>query len=160
MVCNAPELRARWYRLESKSMDEKRYGELLAEYRPRLIETPEEHERLLTLAESLMEKGDELSDEEEHLLALIVLLVEAYETHAADEDDAEEDEAPGTEPLPHNTLQRLMSSKGLELQDIADIFGNPHIAREVLDGKRPISRTQAHHLSKFFRVPEKLFRAD
>ena len=51
-------------------MDEKRYGELLAEHRPRLIETPDEHERLLTLAESLMEKGDNLSPEEEHLLAL------------------------------------------------------------------------------------------
>ena len=137
-------------------MDEKRYGELLAEHRPRLIETPEEHERLLTLAESLMEKGDDLADEEEQLLALIVLLVEAYETHASEEDDIEEE--PEAEPLPHETLKRLMASKGLELHDIADIFGNPHIAREVLEGQRPISRTQARHLAKFFRVPEKLFR--
>ena len=39
-------------------MDENRYGELLKELRPRIIETAEEHERLLTVAESLMEKGD------------------------------------------------------------------------------------------------------
>ena len=138
-------------------MDEKRYGELLAEHRPRLIETPDEHERLLTLAESLMEKGDDLSAEEEHLLALMVLLVEAYETHASEEDD-EETESPQADPLPRDTLRRLMSSNGIELHDVADIFGNPHIAREVLDGQRPISRTQARHLAKFFRVPEKLFR--
>jgi HTH-type transcriptional regulator / antitoxin HigA len=138
-------------------MDEHRYGQLLAEHRPRLIESHDEHERLLTLAESLMEKGDELSHEEEHLLALIVLLVEAYETHAAEDEDGE-DEAPAGDPLPHDTLRRLMASNGMELQDIADIFGNPHVAREVLEGQRPISRTQARHLSKFFRVPEKLFR--
>ena len=137
-------------------MDERRYGELLAEHRPRLIETPEEHERLLTLAETLMEKGDDLSAEEEHLLALLVLLVEAYETHGSEDD--EEAETQETDTQPHDTLRRLMTSRGMELHDIADIFGNPHIAREVLEGQRPISRTQARHLAKFFRVPEKLFR--
>jgi hypothetical protein len=71
-------------------MDEKRYGELLAEHRPRLIESPEEHERLLTLAESLMDRGEELREEEEHLLALIVLLIEAYETHAVEDDTVSE----------------------------------------------------------------------
>jgi len=137
-------------------VDERRYGELLAEHRPRLIETPEEHERLLTLAETLMEKGDDLSAEEEHLLALLVLLVEAYETHGSEDD--EEAETQETDTQPHDTLRRLMTSRGMELHDIADIFGNPHIAREVLEGQRPISRTQARHLAKFFRVPEKLFR--
>lgn len=138
-------------------MDENKYGKLLAEHRPRLIETPEEHERLLTLAETFMEKGDVLSAEEEHLLALIVLLVEAYETHGSEEDD-EEAESPQTAPSPHDTLRRLMTSKGIDLHDIADIFGNPHIAREVFEGQRPISRSQARQLAKFFRVPEKLFR--
>jgi HTH-type transcriptional regulator / antitoxin HigA len=137
-------------------MDERRYGELLAEHRPRLIETPEEHERLLTLAETLMEKGDALSAEEENLLALLVLLIEAYETHGSEED--EDVDTQETDTQPHDTLRRLMTSRGMELHDIADIFGNPHIAREVLEGQRPISRTQARHLAKFFRVPEKLFR--
>ena len=138
-------------------MDENKYGKLLAEHRPRLIETPEEHERLLTLAETLMEKGDGLAAEEEQLLALIVLLVEAYETHGSEEDD-DEAESPQAAPSPHDTLRRLMTSKGIELHDIADIFGNPHIAREVFEGQRPISRSQARQLAKFFRVPEKLFR--
>ena len=145
-------------------MDENRYGELLAEHRPRLIETPEEHERLLTIAEKLMEKGDSLSVEEEQLLALIVLLVEAFETHGVDhdEDDDEESDAAGASapeaPTPHTTLQRLMETNGVSVADIADVFGTPHIAREVLEGRRPISRSQAKQLARFFRVPDKLFR--
>jgi HTH-type transcriptional regulator/antitoxin HigA len=137
-------------------MDEQRYGELLAEARPRIIESPEEHERLLAIAESLMEKADTLPAEEEKLLALIVLLVEAYELTVAgeDEDDEAEAEAP---PAPYVTLQRLMYSHDIKLDDVAHVFGNPHVAREVLDGKREISRRQAKELGKFFRVPAKLF---
>jgi HTH-type transcriptional regulator/antitoxin HigA len=140
-------------------MDEKRYGELLAEHRPRLIETAEEHERLLTIAEQLMEKGDALAAEEEQLLALIVLLVEAYETHGADEDGEETDAAEAI-PSPGETLKRLMESHGMELNDVAHIFGNPHLAREAIEGRRSISRNQARQLSKMFRVPDKLFRIE
>jgi HTH-type transcriptional regulator/antitoxin HigA len=118
-------------------MDEQRYGALLADIRPRIIETAEEHERLLGLAESMMEKGDDLAEEEEKALALIVLLIEV--------------------PVPHITLQRLMYSHDVKLDDVAHLFGNPHIAREVLEGKREISKRQAKELGKFFRVPAKLF---
>ena len=139
-------------------MDEARYGELLKELRPRIIETPEEHERLLSVAENLMEKGDALSEEEREALALVVLLIEAFEASVRqEEEDDEDDEA---DPTPHGALARLMSSHGVELDDIAPIFGNPHIAREVLDGKRAITRGQAKELARYFRVPDKLFRED
>lgn len=135
-------------------MNEERYGQLLAEARPRIVETPEEHERLLALAESLMERGD-LQEEEEKLLALVVLLIEAFEVSFAsdDEDDAEQEEA----PAPHLTLQRLMFSHDLKVDDVAHVFGNPHLAKDVLEGKREISKRQAKELGKFFRVPAKLF---
>ena len=135
-------------------MDEQRYGALLAEFRPRIIDSPEEHERLLAVAESIMEKGENLPDEEEKLLALIVLLVEAYELNV-NEDDSEEDR--DEPPAAHVTLQRLMFSHDIKLDDIAHLFGNPHLAREVLEGKRQISKRQAKELGKFFRVPSKLF---
>jgi HTH-type transcriptional regulator/antitoxin HigA len=135
-------------------MDEQRYGALLAEFRPRIIDSPEEHERLLAVAESIMEKGENLPDEEEKLLALIVLLVEAYELNVNEEDDEEDRDEP---PAPHVTLQRLMFSHDMKLDDIAHLFGNPHLTREVLEGKRQISKRQAKELGKFFRVPSKLF---
>ena len=136
-------------------MDEGRYGQLLAEARPRIIETPEEHDRLLAFAESLMESGETLPEEEEKLLALIVLLIEAYQLHFANDEGGEEEAEQA--PPPHVTLERLMYSHDLKLEDIAHVFGNPYLAREVLDGKREISKRQAKELGKFFRVPPKLF---
>jgi HTH-type transcriptional regulator/antitoxin HigA len=143
-------------------MDEAKYGELLKDLRPRIIETPEEHERLLSVAESLMEKGDELCEEEREALALVVLLIEAFEATIREDDKEEDDEDEDDDetPTPHVALARLMQSHGVEISDIAPIFGNPHIAREVLDGKRDISRSQARELGRYFRVPERLFRGD
>ena len=138
-------------------MDEERYGALLADARPRIVETPEEHERLLGLAEGLMEKP-ELGEEEEKLLALIVLLIEAYEVSFASDDDEEGGEEEEV-PAPHVTLQRLMFSHDLKVDDVAHVFGNPHLTKEVLEGKREISKRQAKELGKFFRVPAKLFFA-
>ncbi len=136
-------------------MDDQKYGELLAETRPGIIETPDEHERILRLAESLMEKGDLMSPEEERLLALITLLVEAYDLSLSGSE--EEDEGEEEIPAPHLTLERLMYSHGVKLEDVAHLLGNPYLAREILDGKRDISRRQAKELGKFFRVPPKLF---
>jgi HTH-type transcriptional regulator / antitoxin HigA len=141
-------------------MDENRYGELLKELRPRIIETAEEHERLLTVAETLMEKGDTLSPEEREALALIVLLIEAFESTVEDEGAGEEDGDADAEecPPPNMALVRLMQSHKIALEDIAPIFGNPHLAQDALDGKRAISRGQAKELGRYFRVPAKLFR--
>jgi HTH-type transcriptional regulator/antitoxin HigA len=137
-------------------MDNERYGQLLAETRPGIIDSPEEHERLLSIAERLMEKADKLTEEEERLLALIVFVVEAYEA-STDTDDDDESESSSQPARPHETLQRLMSARGLQLEDVADIFGNPHIAREVLAGKRTITRGQAKELGRFFQTPLKIF---
>jgi HTH-type transcriptional regulator/antitoxin HigA len=137
-------------------MDNERYGQLLAETRPGIIDSPEEHERLLSIAERLMEKADTLTEEEERLLALIVFVVEAYEA-STDTDVDDEDESTSQPARPYETLQRLMSARGLQLEDVADIFGNPHIAREVLAGKRTITRGQAKELGRFFQTPLKIF---
>jgi antitoxin component HigA of HigAB toxin-antitoxin module len=107
-----------------------------------------------------MEKGEALKDEERQALALLVLLIEVFEQNVQmddDEDGGDDGEGP---PAPHIALQRLMQSHQLDLNDIAPIFGNPHIARAAIDGTRPISRAQAKELGRYFRVPAKLFRED
>lgn len=140
---------------------EERYAALLAAARPCVIETPEEHERLLSAAERLMEKGNGLAPEEVKLLSLLVCLIEAFE---AGLDEVEEEDEGDHEPVgkadppkPYETLQRLMQARTLELSDVEHVFGNGRLAREVLAGKRPISRGQARELAKFFQVPAKLF---
>lgn len=46
---------------------------------------------------------------------------------------------------------------GLELSDVDHVFGTWPLAREVLTGKRLLSRGQAKKLANFFKVPAKLF---
>jgi len=138
-------------------MDESKYAQLLSDARPRVIETEEEHERLMGIAEQLMDKGAALGPEEEALVALLVLLIEAYET-SAEEDEDEERES--HEPAkPHETLKRLLEARGLHAADVGHFFGNARLAAEVLTGQRPISRGQAKELGKFFQVPPKLFHS-
>ncbi|MBC8167194.1 MAG: hypothetical protein H7Y20_15160 [Bryobacteraceae bacterium] len=149
-------------RQQEKRMDEAKYGELLKEIRPRIIELPEEHERLLTIAENMMEKGDSLTEEEREALAMIVLLIEAFEAQVIEDDPTEGDEptegAEDEQPPPHIALQRLMASNRLELGDIASLFGTPGLAREAIEGRRPISQGQARELGNYFKVPAKLFQ--
>jgi HTH-type transcriptional regulator/antitoxin HigA len=88
------------------------------------------------------------------------LLIESFEAgfeHEHEEEDDDEPEDKAEPPLPHETLRRLMDARKLELSDVEHLLGNVHLAREVLAGKRPISRGQAKELGKFFQVPPKLF---
>jgi len=113
---------------------------------------------LLTLAETLMDKGEQLSVEERKLLELLVLLIEVFERHV-EEDEAEEESAEEI-PLPHETLQRLLTARGWDAGALNDIFGNPKLTAEVLSGRRSISKGQAKALGSLFRVPPKLFFTD
>jgi HTH-type transcriptional regulator/antitoxin HigA len=143
-------------------VDPVRYGELLASVRPGLIESAAEHDRIAATIDELLQKGEDISAEEAKLLGLLVLLVEAYEAVADaeyDEDDEGESGANHRPPLPHETLARLMQARSLEIADIADLFGNPHLTREALEGRRPITRNQAKQLARFFQVPPKLFHS-
>jgi HTH-type transcriptional regulator/antitoxin HigA len=128
---------------------------LLASASPVVIETPEEHERLLTIAEALMDRGDALSTEERKLLELLVLLIEVFESQVEEEEGDEQEIPP-----PHETLRRLLESRGWGHEVLNDTFGNPNAANEVLAGKRIISKGQAKALGKLFQVPPKLFMAE
>lgn len=131
------------------------YGELLAQAKPAIIETAEDHERLLTLAEGLMDKGADLAPEERKLLELLVLLIEVFEKQV--EADESEAEPPEPEPEKHVLLQRLVAARGWEPDVLNDVFGNPQNVKEVLAGRLAISRGQAKVLGNLLRVPPKLF---
>ena len=135
--------------------DAEHYAGLLARVRPAVIETPEEHDRLLTIAEELMDKGAALEPEERKLLELIVLLIRVFEEQV--EQDADDDDGQAEPPPPHETLRRLMESRHWEPSMLNDIFGNPRLVHLVLSGERPISNGQAKALGKLFSVPYKLF---
>ena|SRR6266446_540839 len=129
------------------AINPQKYGKLLARVRPTVIRTEEENNRMLTLVEQLMAKGDKLTPEEGELLRLVGKLVADFEEEFYHLDDAE----------PHEVLQELMDARGLKRSDLSDLFGSKGRASEVINGKRAISKAQAKALADFFHVSAELF---
>src|SRR5438477_7968715 len=130
-----------------RRIDPARYRRLLSQTMPVIIETEAENERMLTIVEKLMDKGENLSPEEEKLLKLLTRLVEDFEERYYHPRDAS----------PLEVLQHLMESRDVKQTHLWHIFGSKGIASEVLNGKRGISKTQAKALADYFHVPADLF---
>jgi len=129
--------------------DTKKYGKLLIEALPGLIETEEENERALEIVWNLMKKGEnKLSLEEDRLLGLMVRLIEDFEGKAY---------PMGDKAMPLDTLRSLMEEHSLRQADLVDIFGTQSVVSEVLSGKRGISKTHARRLADRFRLSADLF---
>jgi HTH-type transcriptional regulator/antitoxin HigA len=130
-----------------RKIDPTRYRKLLSQTMPVVIESEEENERMLAIVEKLMEKGENLSPEEEKLLKLLARLIEDFEREYYHPRDAE----------PLQVLQHLMESRGIKPTHLWEVFGSKGIASEVLSGKRGISKTHARALAQYFHVPADLF---
>ena len=133
----------------TESIDEKRYGQLLAKTVPRVIVTEEENERALAIIESLMEKGErDMTPEEDALLDLITNLVRDYEARAY---------PPREKSKPHEMVAFLLEQRGLTPKDLWPVIGSKGRVSEIVGGKRPISKDQAKKLAEFFHVGVGLF---
>jgi HTH-type transcriptional regulator/antitoxin HigA len=131
-------------------VDKTKYGMLLAETLPRIIETEEENERALEVVERLMRKGEgNLSPEEASLFRLLVRLIEDFEEKAYPE--------VGTSAVPRDVLAFLMDQQGLKQKDLVDIFSSSGTISQVLNGTREISKAQAKALAAKFHVSAELF---
>jgi HTH-type transcriptional regulator/antitoxin HigA len=121
------------------------YSKLLAEIAPRAIETQEEYDRLLAVAERLT-FAKKLTPEERALYKLLVTLIEVYET-----------ENYPIESEPHEILQHIMESSGTRQADLVGIIGSSGVVSEVVNGKRAISKAQAKALGDYFKISPSLF---
>ena len=130
-----------------RRIDPTRYRRLLSRTMPVLIESEEENERMLAVVEKLMDKGENLSPEEEKLLKLFVRLIEDFENRYYHPKEAE----------PIEVLQHLMEARGVKQTHLWELFGSKGVASEVLSGKRGISKTQARALANYFHVSADLF---
>lgn len=128
-------------------INEARYRRLLSRTMPVVIETEEENERMLAIVEKLMEKGENLSLEEDKLLKLFAKLIEDFEKRYYQPRDA----------TPLEILQHLMESRDIKQTHLWEVFGSKGIASEVLSGKRGISKTHARALADYFHVTADLF---
>ena len=130
-----------------RRIDPTRYKRLLSQTMPVIIETEEENERILKTIEKLMDKGENLSPEEETLLKLLTKLVEDFEQRYYTPRDA----------TPLEILHHLMEARGITQSNLWEVFGSKGIASEVLNGKRGISKAHARALAGYFHVPADLF---
>ena len=127
------------------TLDGATYSKLLAEIAPRAIETEEEYDRLLAVAERLT-FAKNLTPEERALYKLLVTLIEVYET-----------ENYPIESEPHEILQHIMESSGTRQADLVGIIGSSGVVSEVVNGKRAISKAQAKALGDYFKISPSLF---
>jgi HTH-type transcriptional regulator/antitoxin HigA len=131
-----------------RKIDLKKYARLVAKAAPLVIETEAEFERADAEVGRLLRKGYEnLSAEEQRLLALLSRLIEDYEDRTF----------PVPNSPPHRTLQFLMEQNELRQADLVKIFGSRGRVSEVINGKRAISKAQAKSLGEFFKVSPDLF---
>ncbi len=132
------------------TVNKTKYGILLAETLPAIIETEEENERALEVVEHLMKKGEgNLSPEETSLFRLLVCLIEDFEEKAYPE--------VGNSSTPRELLAFLMDQQGLKQKDLVDIFSSSGTISQVLNGAREISKAQAKALAARFKVSAELF---
>ncbi|MBN3873851.1 MULTISPECIES: helix-turn-helix domain-containing protein [unclassified Nostoc] len=114
------------------------YTDLLIQYQPKPIKTEQEYNKALTAVEGMM--SGELTEAETALFELLVLLIENYE---------ERHYSMG-ESKPVATLESLMHEFDVEPTSLVGVFGTVEIVREVLNGQRKVSQSQAESLAKFF----------
>jgi HTH-type transcriptional regulator/antitoxin HigA len=129
-----------------EAFDEQIYKDLLTEVAPRAIETGEEYDRLLAIAERLT-FNKSCTPEEKALYKLLVTLIEVYETRKYPIDKSE----------PHEILQHIMEASGTRQKDLAGIIGSSGVVSEVVNGKRSISKVQSKRLADYFKVSADLF---
>jgi HTH-type transcriptional regulator / antitoxin HigA len=127
--------------------DPKKYGSLLAQALPAIIETEEQNEQYLAIVEKLMSKGENLSPEEETLLNLLVHLIQDFEQRYYKPRKA----------TPLEVLRELIAANGLKQADLVPVFGSKGLTSDVINGKRGISKANAKALGKFFNISPAAF---
>ncbi|MGK7893347.1 MAG: type II toxin-antitoxin system HigA family antitoxin [Xenococcus sp. (in: cyanobacteria)] len=128
------------------TINPKSYAQLLALYQPKVIETEEENDRAIAIAEELEHKPN-LTLEEEAILELLVTLIEKFEA----------EHYPISEGTPHQMLLHLMEASGIKQENLVGIIGSRGVVSEVVNGKRSISKAQAKALAAMFSVDVGLF---
>jgi HTH-type transcriptional regulator/antitoxin HigA len=130
-----------------KRINKRKYGALLANALPAVIKTEEENERMLALAEQLIDKGENRTPEEDQLFELVTKLIE----------DFEDEHYPIPDAPPHRVLRFLMEQNDLRQSDLLSIFGSSGYVSDVVNSKRAISKTHAKALGKMFHVSPDVF---
>jgi HTH-type transcriptional regulator / antitoxin HigA len=121
------------------------YGDLLAKYQPKAIETEAENEAAIMLAESLEHR--QRTPEEDALLELLIILIEKFEDASYPMPNVE----------PDRVLLHLMEARNMKQEELVGVIGSRGVVSEIVNGKRSISKAQAKTLGELLHVSPSLF---
>jgi HTH-type transcriptional regulator / antitoxin HigA len=130
----------------TQTINLKVYGQLVADIKPKVIETEDEYEQFLAVAERLTFKQDQ-TPEESALYDLVTMLVEAYET----------EHYPIDRPAPAEVLKQIIESSGIDPIELVKIFGSSDIVTQVLAGTKTIDPDRAQALADRFKLSPSIF---
>jgi HTH-type transcriptional regulator / antitoxin HigA len=130
----------------TQTINLKVYGQLVAEVKPKVIETEDEYEQFLAVAERLTFNHNQ-TPEESALYDLVTMLVEAYEEQNYAIDRAS----------PAEVLLHIIESSGIELTELVSIFGSSESVAQVLAGTKSIDPDRAQALGNRFKLSPKIF---
>lgn len=118
---------------------------------PKIIETQEEYNHFLAVAEKLIAKKQTRTAEETILFRLLVELIRDYEeeTYSLQE----------WSKRPHHLLlQHLMEARGMKQADLVGILSpSRSLVSSIVNGKRAISKAQAKKLGELFNISASAF---
>jgi HTH-type transcriptional regulator / antitoxin HigA len=135
------------------TLSREHYIDLLNQDRiiPKIIETPEEYDHFLAVAERLISKKHTRTFEETILFRLLVKLIRDYE-----EENYSLQEWSQTPP--YLLLQHLMDARGMKQVDLVGILSpSKGLISSIVNGKREISKAQAKKLGELFNISADAF---
>jgi len=128
------------------TLSPRKYGSLLSQALPKVIETDEDLERLAGVLENPDTSDQTLTREEIPLQPLLPQPLPAYDDRI---------DLPDVPPL--EMLHYLMEQRGLRQADLVPVFGSRSVASNVLTGKRELSKAHIRGLADFFHLSPEVF---
>ncbi|WP_295617157.1 transcriptional regulator [Chamaesiphon sp. GL140_3_metabinner_50] len=118
---------------------------------PKIIETHEEYEQFLAVAERLIFKKQDRTPEETVLFRLLVKLIKDYEEETYNLKE-------WSKTSPHELLQHLMEARGMKQVDLVGVLSpSKGLVSSIVNGKRAISKAQAKKLGEIFNISASVF---
>jgi HTH-type transcriptional regulator / antitoxin HigA len=118
---------------------------------PKIIETQEEYEQFLAVAERLISKKQTRTPEETVLFRLLVKLIRDYEEETYDLQE-------WSKTAPHELLQHLMEARDMKQVDLVGVLSpSKGLVSSIVNGKRSISKAQAKKLGELFNISPSVF---
>lgn len=137
----------------TSTISRENYIDLLNQDRivPKIIETTEEYEHFLAVAERLISKKQTRTAEETILFRLLVKLIKDYENEVYNLEQ-------WFETPPYKLLQHLMEARGMRQVDLIGVLSpSKGLVSSIVNGKREISKAQARKLGEIFNISSSAF---